>query len=95
MLGVMKDPIKQITKAVEAIESKGTRVVSFLYKGELRNAVVGATLPNGGPVWATKQITRSLWYANGHTYLVPRMMNDRFNFKAFDVTKIEDFSFKA
>lgn len=91
----MKDPIKAIYKAVEAIEVKGTRVVSFVYNDELRNAVVGAELPNGGPPWAQKKISRSLWYANGHTYLVPRMMNDTTTFKAFDITKIKDFSFKA
>jgi len=91
----MKDKIRTICKAVKAIERKGTRVVSFNYNGKTRNAIVGAKLPNGGPSWAEKEITRSLHYLDGNTYLVPRMMNDTHTFKAFNVKKIKNFSFKA
>lgn len=91
----MEDQIKKVCKAVKAIELKGTRIVSFVYNGVLRNGIVGATLPSGGPKWAEYSVSRSLHYLNGHTYLVPRMMNDTHNFKAFDVAKIKNFSFKA
>jgi len=87
---------KSITKAVKAIETKGTRVVSFTYKNKTRNVIVGAHLPNRRAPWrGSKLITRSLVSYKGGTYLVPRVMNDNPKWKAFDVTKIENFSFKA
>jgi hypothetical protein len=88
--------IKNITKAVNAIATKGTRVVSFEYNGRTRNAIVGANLPNGGPSWAESVTGRSLVkHENGHSYLIPRMMNEPVKYKAFDVKKIKKFSFKA
>ena len=82
-------------KLVRQIESLGTRVVSFVYKGKVRNVIVGANLPNGGPDWG-RPLSRSLVAHKGNIYLIPRVRNDtEANYKAFDLEKIENFSFKA
>ena len=87
---------KSIIKAVTTIERKGTRAVSFDYKGKTRNVIIGAYLPNKRAPWnGSRLLSRSLVAYKGGTYLVPRVMNDNPKWKAFDVKKIENFSFKA
>ena len=79
-----------IINAVDAILSKGTRVVSFVYGNKVRNVLVGANAAaEGTPRWG-ETLNRALRVNGRDLFLVGIDNNDGHTIKTFNILKIEN-----
>lgn len=86
--------MNDIVEAADRIVQGGTKIVSFLYAGKVRNVLVGSNAALGRPRWG-RMVNRAIRQYRGNDYLVGLVNNEGAprTFKTFRVDKIEEPSF--